>query len=72
MSLCSPQVAYNVPWTAISSLLGQFSYHFKQPRILLYLNLAYFLPSVPALLIHSSLQERLERRYGLPKAALLR
>jgi hypothetical protein len=66
------QVAYKVPWTAISSLLGQFSVRFNQPAILLWLNLAYFLPSVPALLLHSSLQERLEQWLGLPRAAMAR
>jgi hypothetical protein len=66
------QVAYKVPWTAISSLLGQFSVQFNQPAILLWLNLAYFLPSVPALLLHSSLQDRLEQRLGLPRAAMAR
>uniref|UniRef100_A0A383VLG1 Uncharacterized protein n=1 Tax=Tetradesmus obliquus TaxID=3088 RepID=A0A383VLG1_TETOB len=63
-------VAYKVPWTAISSLLGQLSVQFQQPSILLWLNLAYFLPSLPALLLHSSLQEKLEQRMGLPRAAM--
>jgi hypothetical protein len=66
------QVAYKVPWTAVSSLLGQFSVQFNQPVILLWLNLAYFLPSVPALLLHSSLQDRLELWLGLPRAAMAR
>ncbi|KAF6261556.1 hypothetical protein COO60DRAFT_1636708 [Scenedesmus sp. NREL 46B-D3] len=66
------QVAYKVPWTAISSLLGQLSVQFNQPAILLWLNLAYFIPSVPALLLHSSLQERLEQALGLPRAAMAR
>jgi hypothetical protein len=66
------QVAYKVPWTAISSLLGQFSVQFQQPAILLWLNMAYFLPSVPALLLHSSLQDRLEQALGLPRAAAAR
>ncbi|WIA22536.1 hypothetical protein OEZ86_009526 [Tetradesmus obliquus] len=65
-------VAYKVPWTAISSLLGQLSVQFQQPSILLWLNLAYFLPSLPALLLHSSLQEKLEQRMGLPRAAMAR
>eukprot|EP00879_Flechtneria_rotunda_P030186 GHRR01032786.1.p1 GENE.GHRR01032786.1~~GHRR01032786.1.p1 ORF type:complete len:400 (+),score=128.31 GHRR01032786.1:44-1243(+) len=65
-------VAYKVPWTAISSLLGQLSKQFDEPKVLLYLNLAYFVPSVPALLVHSSLQDALERSFGVPKAALLR
>lgn len=66
------QVGYKVPWTAISSLLHQFNQQFQQPKVLLWLNLAYFLPSMPALLLHSSLQDVLERELGVPKAALAR
>jgi hypothetical protein len=66
------QVAYKVPWTAISSLLGQFSVQFGDPQVLLYLNLAYLLPSIPALMIHSSFQNKLETSLGVPRAALIR
>lgn len=66
------QVGYKVPWTAISSLLHQISTAFQQPKVLLWLNLAYFVPSMPALLLHSSLQDCLERRLGVPTAALAR
>lgn len=66
------QVGYKVPWTAISSLLHQFNQQFQQPKVLLWLNLAYFLPSIPALLLHSSLQDVLEQRLGVPKAAVAR
>lgn len=33
------QVAYKVPWTAVSSLLGQLATKFHDPRVLLHLNL---------------------------------
>jgi hypothetical protein len=69
---CTLQVGYKVPWTAISSLLHQFNQQFQQPKVLLWLNLAYFLPSMPALLLHSSLQDLLERKLGVPKAAMAR
>lgn len=66
------QVAYKVPWTAISSLLGQFTIQFGNPQVLLYLNLAYLLPSIPALMLHSSLQNKLEMSLGVACAALVR
>lgn len=66
------QVGYKVPWTAVSSLLHQFNQHFQEPRVLLWLNLAYFLPSVPALLLHSSVQDVLEARLGVAKAGAAR
>jgi hypothetical protein len=69
---CTLQVGYKIPWTAISSLLHQFNQQFQQPKVLLWLNLAYFLPSMPALLLHSSLQDVLERKLGAPNAALAR
>lgn len=43
----------------------------QQPKVLLWLNLADdFLPSMPALLLHSSLQDALKLSLGVPKAAL--
>jgi hypothetical protein len=66
------QVSFKVPWTAISSLLGQFSKQFNRPAILLQLNLAYFLPSMPMLLLQSVIMDRLEQAMGAPKAAVLR
>lgn len=68
----TPQVGYKVPWTAISSLLHQLNQQFQQPKVLLWLNLAYFLPSIPTLLLHSSLQDVLEQWLGVPKAAMAR
>lgn len=46
-------VAYKTPWTAVSSLLGQLA-ELHGPRVLLGLNLAYFLPSIPVLLAHAA------------------
>ncbi|KAI8467814.1 MAG: hypothetical protein J3K34DRAFT_523439 [Monoraphidium minutum] len=50
-------VAYKAPWTAISSLLGQLSQD-HGPRLLLHLNLCYFLPPMPLLYLLSVLQAR--------------
>jgi hypothetical protein len=65
------QVAYKTAWTAISSLLSQFSRDFG-PQVLLHLNVAYFFPSIPVLLLQSAFQERMERRFGLAGSALAR
>lgn len=65
------QVSYKVPWTAISSLLGQLSQRFG-PQVLLYLNLAYFVPSMPALLLQIVTQHALDEHMGVPQAALAR
>ena len=67
----APQVAYKTAWTAISSLLAQFSRDFG-PQVLLHLNVAYFLPSIPVLLLQSAFQERIEARFGLAGSALAR
>ncbi len=66
-----PQVAYKTAWTAISSLLTQFSRDFG-PQVLLHLNVAYFFPSIPVLLLQSAFQERIEARFGLARSALAR
>lgn len=65
------QVAYKTAWTAISSLLSQFSRDFG-PQVLLHLNVAYFFPSIPVLLLQSAFQERIEQRFGLAGSALAR
>lgn len=66
--LCRPQVSYKVAWTAISSLLTQLSAQYG-PEVLLQLNVAYFLPSVPILMLQTLLNERLERRIGVPQVS---
>lgn len=68
MNLLAPQVAYTVAWMLISSLLGWYRVLYG-PQILLLMNLAYFLPSIPLLVTSSLLDAWLEQRYG--KAILL-
>lgn len=65
-------MAYKIPWTAISSLLHQLNARYAEPRVLLWLNLAYFLPSLPSLLLHSSVQDALEARLGVGRASAAR
>ncbi|GLC52618.1 hypothetical protein PLESTB_000649700 [Pleodorina starrii] len=64
-------VAYKLAWTAISSLLSQYSKAYG-PGILLQLNVAYFFPSIPVLMLQAVFNDRMDRRLGLPGGALLR
>lgn len=56
-------IAYKLAWTAISSLLSQFSRDYG-PNILLYLNIAYFLPSIPVLILQTYFNDAIDRRLG--------
>lgn len=53
----APQVAYKLAWTAISSLLSQYSQQ-HGPEILLYLNVAYFFPSIPVLILQTAFNDK--------------
>ncbi|PNW84001.1 hypothetical protein CHLRE_04g212250v5 [Chlamydomonas reinhardtii] len=64
-------VSYKLAFTAISSLLSQYSNQYG-PDILLQLNVAYFFPSIPVLMLQTAFNDRMDRRLGLPGGALLR
>ena len=64
-------MSYKLAWTSISSLLSQFSRDYG-PEVLLQLNIAYFLPSIPVLCLQTIFNDRMDRRLGLPLAAMLR
>mmetsp|Transcript_22046 Transcript_22046/g.48132 ORF Transcript_22046/g.48132 Transcript_22046/m.48132 type:complete len:479 (+) Transcript_22046:161-1597(+) len=64
-------VAYKLAWTAISSLLSQFSRDYG-PEVLLQLNIAYFFPSIPVLVLQTVFNDAMDQRLGLPMAALIR
>lgn len=64
-------VAYKMPWTALSSLLTQFSKEFG-PEVLLYLNVAYFFPSIPVLVLQSAVHSQLEAYLGPARSYLWR
>ncbi len=66
ISLC-----YKLPWNSISSLLAQYGKIYG-PDVLLQLNIAYFFPSIPVLVLQTMLNDVMDRRLGLPLAALLR
>lgn len=65
------QVAYKLPWTAISSLLSQFSRDFG-PQVLLQLNVAYFFPSIPVLVLQTLFNDSMDKKFGLAKGAATR
>ena len=57
------QVAYTIAWMAVSSLLGWYK-NLYGPQVLLLMNVAYFLPSIPLLVVSSLLDAWLEDKYG--------
>eukprot|EP00884_Botryococcus_braunii_P018331 jgi/Botrbrau1/5181/Bobra.0172s0051.1 len=57
-------VAYTLPWMTISSLLGYYS-DLYGPQVLLLMNVAYFLLSIPLLILSSLLDEFLEAKVGV-------
>ena len=56
-------IAYTSVWLAVSSQLGWYR-HLHGPQVLLQLNLAYFLPSIPLLVVSAYLDRPLEARFG--------
>lgn len=65
------QVAFTAGWTAISSLIGYYKSLYG-PHMLLLLNLAYFLPTLPTLLLQSVWDARVDSKFGIAKAAAVR
>lgn len=65
-------MSYKLAWTAVSSLLSQFSKQYG-PQVLLQLNIAYFLPSIPVLVLQTFGNDAMDRRLGgRSRGALLR
>ena len=64
-------MAYTIGWTAISSELSYYSVKFG-PQMLLLLNGAYFLPSVPVLLCQTLWDQHLDRWAGAAAATATR
>ena len=64
-------MAYTIGWTAISSELSYYSVKFG-PQMLLLLNAAYFLPSVPVLLCQMLWDQHLDRWAGAAAATATR
>eukprot|EP00892_Ulva_mutabilis_P004024 jgi/Ulvmu1/1994/UM012_0156.1 len=67
----SVAVGFTMPWVALSSELG----HLKMlhgPNFLLYLNLAYFAPSLPTLLLQLTFDQGYNKYFGTAVATLIR
>lgn len=62
-------VAYTSVWLAVSSQLGYYR-KLHGPQVLLQLNLAYFLPSIPLLVLSAYLDRSLEKRFGVARTIL--
>ena len=62
------QVSYKLAFTAISSLLSQYSNQYG-PDILLQLNVAYFFPSIPVLMLQTAFNDRWGQAGGWGLAA---
>ena len=65
------QISYTIGWTALSSMLAAFKQQFG-PAILLQLNMAYFLPSIPVLYLQTQYDAHFNSKYGLPQATAAR
>lgn len=65
------QVAFTAGWTAVSSLIGYYKATYG-PHMLLHLNLAYFLPSLPTMLLQSVCDPKVDSRFGKTKPAAVR
>ncbi|KAL4440645.1 hypothetical protein ABPG77_000354 [Micractinium sp. CCAP 211/92] len=64
-------VAFTSAWVAVSSQLGYYR-KLHGPAVLLQLNIAYFLPSIPLLIVSAFLDRPLEARLGVAKTILVR
>ena len=64
-------MAYTIGWTAISSELSYYAVMFG-PQMLLALNAAYFLPSVPVLLCQTLWDQHFDRWAGAAAATATR
>jgi hypothetical protein len=56
-------VAFTSVWIAVSSNLTEYKQLYG-PQVLLQLNIAYYVPSIPLLLLSSFFDEALERKLG--------
>lgn len=65
------QVAYTIGWTAISSELSYYKATFG-PHMLLLLNAAYFLPSLPVMLLQTVWDHQYDHWFGVAASTATR
>ena len=58
------QLAFTMVWMTIISQLGYYKILYG-PQVLLQMNIAYFLPSIPLLGLSSQFDERLDQKFGM-------
>ncbi|MEW5307939.1 MAG: hypothetical protein WDW36_010307 [Sanguina aurantia] len=63
--------AFMITWVLITSELGYYSKLFG-PQVLLQLNVAFYLPSIPVLIISGQLEQALQARLGPASSMMLR
>ena len=63
LPLDSLQIAHSIGWFTVSSLLGHYALLYG-PQILLFMNIFYYLPSIPLLLFSAFCDDWLDRRFG--------
>ncbi|BDA46393.1 hypothetical protein COCOBI_08-4860 [Coccomyxa sp. Obi] len=64
-------IAHSVPWFTVSSLLSFYSVLYG-PQILLMMNIAYYLPSIPLLIFSAACDDWLDLKFGVPRVILTR
>ena len=57
------QLAFTMAWMTIISQLGYYKILYG-PQVLLQMNIAYFLPSIPLLGLSSQYDEKLDQKFG--------
>lgn len=65
------QVGFTMPWVALSSELGYLKM-LHGPHFLLWLNLAYFMPSLPTLMLQLVYDQAYNKYFGTAVATLIR
>ena len=58
------QLAFTMVWMTIVSQLGYYKLLYG-PQVLLQMNIAYFLPSIPLLGLSSFYDERMDQKFGM-------
>ncbi|KAK9906401.1 hypothetical protein WJX75_001248 [Coccomyxa subellipsoidea] len=64
-------IAHSIPWFTVSSLLSYYAVLFG-PQILLMMNIAYYLPSIPLLIFSAACDDWLDLKFGVPRVILAR